>query len=172
MGPTAAPVSSMTAVLCRRAISSPCATINGAMSILPMATPKRSARNSRVTIRIITIPAGEAPSSGMTHHPRRSFILAALCACVLCGCSKKETPSAQPTPEQAAQIEADYLPIPENPAQPTTAAAGPAPAAPARPVAAQQINRPLQERLNGAIHAKLTVLLRMYIEKNGRVPSP
>src|SRR2546421_13057636 len=103
-------------------------------------------------------------------HPRLSFILAALCACVLCGCSKKETPSAQPTPEQAAQIEADYLPTRENSAQPTTAAASSPPAAPARPVAAQQIDRPVQERLNGAVHAKLTVQLRMYIEKNGRMP--
>jgi hypothetical protein len=28
----------------------------------------------------------------------------------------------------------------------------------------------VQERLNGAVHAKLTLQLRMYIEKNGRVP--
>jgi len=103
-------------------------------------------------------------------HPQPSFILAALCACVLCGCSKKETPSAQPTPEQAAQIEADYLPIPENSAQPATAAASPAPAAPARPAVTQPIARPVQERFNGAVHAKLTVQLRMYIEKNGRMP--
>jgi len=103
-------------------------------------------------------------------RPRPSFILAALCACVLCGCSEKETPSAQPTPEQAAQIEAEYLPIPVNAAQPTATPASPAPAAPARPAAAQQIARPVQERLNGAVHAKLTIQLRMYIEKNGRMP--
>src|SRR6266536_1178435 len=103
-------------------------------------------------------------------NPRSSLMLAALCWCVLLGCSKKETPSAQPTPEQAAQIEADYLPPPEGVAQPGSAAASPRPATPVRPAAAQQVARPVQERLNGAVHAKLTMQLRMYIEKNGRMP--
>jgi len=89
---------------------------------------------------------------------------------VLCGCAKREAPSAQPTPEQAAQIEVDYLAPPENAAQPDTAGTSPAPAAPARRAVAQQVARPVQERLNGAVHAKLTMQLRMFIEKNGRVP--
>src|SRR6266536_942887 len=86
-------------------------------------------------------------------NPRSSLMLAALCWCVLLGCSKKETPSAQPTPEQAAQIEADYLPPPEGVAQPGSAAASPRPATPVRPAAAQRVARPGQERLNGAVHA-------------------
>ena len=31
--------------------------------------------------------------------------------------------------------------------------------------------KPIQERLQGAIHAQLTVQLRMFIEKNGRMPT-
>jgi len=38
-----------------------------------------------------------------------------------------------------------------------------------RPGVAQPV-QPIQERINGAIHAQLTVQLRMYIEKTGRMP--
>jgi|SRR5437667_3360996 len=104
---------------------------------------------------------------------KQPFILVALSACALCCCGKKHRASSetspQPTPEQAAQIEAEYI-LPANKAasatQPT--AANPSPAQP-RPNVAQPV-QPIQERINGAIHAQLTVQLRMYIEKKGRMP--
>ena len=71
-------------------------------------------------------------------------------------------------------MEADFLPTPEAAgAQPVPDAANPAPsasAARARPAATQPTARPALERYNGAVHAKLTMQLRMYIEKNGRMP--
>jgi hypothetical protein len=104
---------------------------------------------------------------------KQPFIFLGLCVCAICGCSKKDAASAQnkaqPTPEQTAQIEAEYI-LPENKvasvARPT--AASPTPGQP-RPAVAQPV-RPIQERINGAIHAQLTVQLRMFVEKNGRMP--
>ena len=109
---------------------------------------------------------------------KQPFIFAGLCVCALCGCGKKDASSAQgksqPTPEQAAQIESEYI-LPEDKAPlaaPRSAtrpkAAIPSPGQP-RPNVIQPV-RPIQERINGAIHAQLTVQLRMYIEKNGRMP--
>jgi hypothetical protein len=90
--------------------------------------------------------------------------------CVLCGCGRKSASSdattPQLTPEQAAQIESQYLPPVDNAARTGVASPSPGPRAPTP----QQANRPIQERLNGAIHARLTVQLRMFIEKNGRMP--
>ena len=104
---------------------------------------------------------------------KQSFIPLVLCVCVLCGCGKKDATSgqnkAQPTPEQTAQIESEYI-LPATKAAPATppTAARPSPAQP-KPNVAQPV-QPIQERINGAIHAQLTVQLRMYIEKNGRMP--
>ena len=105
------------------------------------------------------------------------FILA-LCLLAFCGCGRKEaSPAAgapQLTPEQTAQIESEYI-LPEDKAPlaaPRSAtrpkAAIPSPGQP-RPNVIQPV-RPIQERINGAIHAQLTVQLRMYVEKNGRMP--
>src|SRR6266487_3646407 len=101
------------------------------------------------------------------------LIFAGLCVCALCGCGKKDATSAQnkaqPTPEQTAQIESEYvLPAPKAASASPRTAASPSPAQP-RPNVAQPV-QPIQERINGAIHAQLTVQLRMYIEKNGRMP--
>ena len=97
-------------------------------------------------------------------------LLLALCLCLLGSCSRKDvSPAAsasEPTPEQAAQIESEYV-LPINTAA-SSATANPSPAPPLPN--APQPARPVRERLQGAIHAKLTVQLRMFIEKNGRVP--
>jgi len=101
------------------------------------------------------------------------FLLVVFCLSVLTGCGKKDSASAQgksqPTPEQAAQIESEYI-MPANKAASATppTAASPSPGQ-RRPNVAQPV-QPIQERINGAIHAQLTVQLRMYIEKNGRMP--
>src|SRR5437016_5438674 len=99
----------------------------------------------------------------------QSFLLAVLLG-ALCGCGRKEASSGasapQLTPEQAAQIESEYLPPPDHAGSPAAASAAPAPRVPN----AQQAARPIQERLNGAIHARLTLQLRMFIEKNGQMP--
>jgi len=98
----------------------------------------------------------------------------ALCLCALGGCGRKDTSSTanspQPTPEQAAQIESQYL-LPPNTA-PSSSPATPALTAQRNPNASTAAARPIpiQERLQGAIHAQLTVQLRIFIEKNGRVP--
>ena len=102
---------------------------------------------------------------------REPFLLAALCACAICGCSKRAASSAannlQPAPEQAAQIEADYV----LPAQvPTATAANPATPRPQSTQRTPPAQQPIQQRLNGAIHARLTILLRQFVEKNGRMP--
>jgi len=105
---------------------------------------------------------------------KQPFIFLGLCMCALCGCGKKDATSTQnktqPTPEQTAQIESEYI-LPANKAISATppTAASPSPAQP-RPNVAQPV-QPIQERINGAIHAQLTVQLRMYIEKNGRMPT-
>lgn len=78
----------------------------------------------------------------------------------------------QPTAEQAAQIESEYL-LPTNEAA-SAAAASPTAANPSpgqRAPNAQATARPIQERINGAVHAQLTVHLRMFVEKNGRMPN-
>src|SRR5213082_1108617 len=115
-------------------------------------------------------------SAGHVYQRRQNrmkqlLIFLALNAWTFSGCSKREASSTasgpQPTPEQAAQIESQYV-LPPN----TGLSGSPANSAPTRqrdpnaPAAA----RPIQERLQGAIHARLTVQLRMFIEKNGRVP--
>jgi PBP1b-binding outer membrane lipoprotein LpoB len=102
----------------------------------------------------------------------KQFISFVLCAGLLSGCGKKAAPAAgepQLTPEQAAQIESQYV-LPANqvaPAAQADSATQPARAAQAQPAQAAQT---IQQRLQGAIHAQLTVQLRMYIEKNGRLP--
>lgn len=101
---------------------------------------------------------------------KRPFILAVLSACALCGCGKKEQSASQPTPEQAAQIESEYVLPANEPAAAAPTLASPAPAQPQPVQRAAVAQQPIQQRLTGAIHAKLTVQLRMFIEKNGRVP--
>jgi len=104
---------------------------------------------------------------------KQPFIFVGLCVFALSGCGKKEAASAQnkaqPTPEQAAQIESEYI-LPANKVASATRpiAANPSPGQP-KPNVVQPI-QPIQERINGAIHAQLTVQLRMYIEKTGRMP--
>ena len=101
---------------------------------------------------------------------KEQFQVVVLCLSALCGCGRKNDSSAvgssEPSPEQAAQIEAQFL-IPTNDSSSTLAAA-PSPAK--RAQNAQQPAKPIQERLQGAIHAQLTIHLRMFIEKNGRMP--
>src|SRR2546426_4113455 len=120
---------------------------------------------------------GGTPAAGRwleTMPMKKLFLLVALCPFALCGCGKKEAASSverspQPTPEQAAQIESEYI-LPVNKAASATppTAASPSPGQP-RPNVVRPV-QPIQERINGAIHAQLTVQLRMYIEKNGRMP--
>ncbi|PYJ98217.1 MAG: hypothetical protein DME23_12795 [Verrucomicrobia bacterium] len=100
---------------------------------------------------------------------KQLFFLPALCAWALCGCGRKETAASapQPTPEQAAQIEAQYILPSQEPAATPANPATPQPQPGQRPQPAQL---PIQQRLNGAIHAPLTIKLRQFIEKNGRVP--
>src|SRR5262245_27952500 len=102
---------------------------------------------------------------------KKWFLLLALCS-TLCGCGKKQAPPAEPTPEQSARIESEIIP-PENIPAATvsrtsvrTTHSQPAASVPA----AQQAVVPIQQRINGAIHAPLTVQLRMYIQKNGKMP--
>src|SRR6266566_10096531 len=103
-------------------------------------------------------------------------VLLALCLGALCGCRRKAAPPSadtpQLTPEQAAQIESQYLP-PTNDDATTAPAAAPVADSPAeqRGPIAQQPAKPIQERLNGAVHAQLTLQLRMFIEKSGRLPA-
>ena len=104
---------------------------------------------------------------------KQAFIFVGLCVCALCGCGKKDAASAQntpqPTPEQAAQIESEYI-LPANKAGSATPTTPPSPPpGQPRPNVAQPV-QPIQERINGAIHAQLTVQLRMFVEKNGRMP--
>jgi hypothetical protein len=99
----------------------------------------------------------------------KQFIPFVLCAGLLSGCGKKAVPAAgepQLTPEQAAQIESQYV-LPANQVAP--AAQADSTIQPAR-AASTQAAQTIQQRLQGAIHAQLTVQLRMYIEKNGRLP--
>jgi hypothetical protein len=101
-------------------------------------------------------------------------ILVVFCWLSFTSCGKKDAAQnkAEPTPEQAAQIESEYI-LPANKTASPTAptAANPAPPAPGQPLPnrARPV-QPIQERINGAIHAQLTVQLRMYVEKNGRMP--
>jgi len=98
---------------------------------------------------------------------KEQFLSLALCLCALCGCGRKAPVSAasQPTPEQEAQIESEYL-LPTNNSASPIVKGSPA----QRAAYAQQSAKPIQERLQGAIHTQLTIQLRMFIEKNGRVP--
>jgi len=110
----------------------------------------------------------------LTMSMKEPVILVVFCLWALAGCGKKERAAAvgksQPTPEQAAQIESEYI-LPENtaPSAPRTAVKSSAAPGQPRPGVAQPV-QPIQERINGAIHAQLTVQLRMYVEKNGRMP--
>ena len=113
------------------------------------------------------------PTVTETLSTKRPFIFFVLCLWALAGCGKKDSAAAlnksQPTPEQAAQIEAEYI-LPENKTVPANRPAAAKPSTgQAQPNVAQPV-RPIQERINGAVHAQLTVYLRMYIEKNGRMP--
>ena len=102
---------------------------------------------------------------------KQLVIFLGLCVCALSGCGKKDSASAQntaqPTPEQAAQIESEYI-LPANNAAAPAAAKAAAPQG--RQAATPVVAHSFLERINGAIHAQLTVQLRMFIEKNGRMP--
>src|SRR2546422_43586 len=101
----------------------------------------------------------------------RTFILLLLSAGATCGCKREASSTAnspQPIPERPAKIDSQYV-LPPNPA-PSSSPATPALTAQRDPNASAAAARPIQERLQGAIHAPLTVQLRMFIEKNGRVP--
>src|SRR5438094_1941243 len=96
------------------------------------------------------------PTVGLMNQ--QVFILA-LCLLALCGCRRKEaSPAAgapQLTPEQTAQIESEYLLPTNDPAAAVAANRLPA----KRGAIVPQPIRPVQERLQGAIHAQLTVHL-------------
>ncbi len=115
---------------------------------------------------------GEFQPSSIMKHP---FVLVTLCMYALCGCSRKaatrDATAPQPTPEQAAQIESEYL-LPTNDTASAAAASAIAadPSPGQRAPKAQPTATTIQERINGAVHAQLTMQLRMFIEKNGRVP--
>ena len=104
----------------------------------------------------------------------RLTVLFAFCVIALVGCGKKDGGAAategQPTPEQAAKIESEYI-LPTKQTDPAAAVAAnpPQDGAPAKPPRAQPVV-PIQQRLQGAIHAQLTIQLRRYMEKNGRAP--
>src|ERR1051326_3581896 len=99
---------------------------------------------------------------------KQPIILVGLCVFTLFACKKKESAVPQPTPEQAAQIESEYILPANNAAAPAVVNAAPQTRKPAAQSIAAQ---PIQERINGAIHAQLTIQLRMYMEKNGgRMP--
>jgi len=79
----------------------------------------------------------------------------------LAACSKKETAAssdasatansqaaAAPPSEKEAKIEAQFVPAPNT-----------------------KPNAPVQERLNGAVHPGLTMMLQAYIQAKGRMPS-
>src|SRR5438094_223042 len=98
---------------------------------MPTAMSSLSCREWHVTIQTITIPPDEAhslPGRGTTAlvesmSMKEPFILVVFCLWALTGCGKKDTASAQnksqPTPEQAAQIESEYI-LPANKAASAT----------------------------------------------------
>ena len=106
----------------------------------------------------------------------KQIFLLALCASAFAGCDKKEVAiSPELTAEQAARIESEYL-LPTNDAA-ESAPANPGDPAPAPGAGTQRVKlvaqpavKPIQQRLQGAVHAQLTLQLRMFIEKNSRVP--
>jgi hypothetical protein len=104
---------------------------------------------------------------------KEALILVVFSLSTLTGCGKKDPASAysksQPTPEQAAQIESEYI-LSEIKAAPVTRPTSPSPLPGQTKPNVSQTVQPIQERLKGAIHAQLTVQLRMYIEKHGRMP--
>lgn len=104
----------------------------------------------------------------------RLTVLLASCAIALAGCGRKGADSAatagQPTAEQAAQIESEYvLPTKQTDTVAAAAATASQDRAAANPPQVQP-GVPIQQRLQGAIHAQLTIQLRRYVEKNGRMP--
>ena len=102
---------------------------------------------------------------------KQPLIFFTLSVCAFCGCSKRGASSAanspQPAPDQAAQIEAQYV-LPSQ--EPIATAANPATPRPQSAQRTPPAQQPIQQRLNGAIHARLTILLRQFVEKNGRMP--
>src|SRR5262249_34317987 len=101
---------------------------------------------------------------------KQSVTLFALCS-ALCGCGKKQAPPVQPTPEQSAQIESEYILPANTPVAAPAAKPRPGQLPPSSGPRAQQVVVPIQQRTNGAVHAKLPVQLQMYMEKNGgRIP--
>jgi hypothetical protein len=87
-------------------------------------------------------------------------LLALFSACFLAACAKKEAPASATSPtaeqaqaaaapsEQEQKIEAQFVPPPN-----------------AKPDA------PVQERLNGAVHPGLTMMLQAFIQAKGRMPA-
>jgi hypothetical protein len=104
---------------------------------------------------------------------KQQFMPLVFCVGLLSGCGRKAAPAAsepQVTPEQAAQIESQYV-LPANQAAPAAQAGSATQPARAGQTQPAQATQTIQQRLQGAIHAQLTVQLRMYIEKNGRMPA-
>jgi hypothetical protein len=83
-----------------------------------------------------------------------SCVLFVLCASLLGGCKKK--------PEAAAQVEEEKAALPPEETAKIEAQLIAPPTA--------KVNAPIQERLQGAIHAELTMRLNMFVEKYGRMP--
>lgn len=76
------------------------------------------------------------------------FCTLLLLSLVLAGCAKKEEETIEVPPEAAAQVEAQLIPPPD--AQP---------------------GAPVQERLDGAVHPRMTELLLKFEQQFGRMPS-
>ena len=104
----------------------------------------------------------------------RLLVLLALCLSTLAGCRRQEDSAAtdaQLTPEQAAQIESEYiLPTDQTGTTTTPVAATPSQDRVAHRTQQAQPVVTIQQRLQGAIHAQLTIQLRRFIEKYGRMP--
>jgi hypothetical protein len=81
------------------------------------------------------------------------------------GCSKKDSPEASPTPSDAASAPSADL-SPQSPAGAPAASRPPKPAS-AAPPQAQDVNQPLV----GSVHDFMTTQLRIFIQKNGRMPN-
>jgi hypothetical protein len=104
----------------------------------------------------------------MNRHLILLVLISALLAVSGCGKKEEAAPAAAAaeaaalTPEETAQIEAQYSPPP-------------APSGPSGPSAPAPKNQdpapPIVQRLQGAVHNPLTLQLRMYIERTGQMPA-
>ena len=93
-----------------------------------------------------------------------------LVAAVICaGCSKNEVTSSEPAaPEGVAPADPGATPA-EAPAPASAAPAQPSSPQPAPAQSADQVNLS-PAALEGAVHPQMTLLLRKFVQQNGRMP--